>query len=508
MSIPNAARVDCVLQTIPNLLFAFLVFASHILAAEQPDSPLVDELDSWKGCSLGIRLDFEDGQPIVDEVYEHVQSSSPFRAGDKIQVLGDLKFPGGTIDELSEFLNSTDPDEEVVSVVERGDEKLTLNVTTFRKEFVDIETIIRRLESNRIIKKRLEETDRSGLISDMRQRMVDAVRNSQSPREAAESLNRLIDEVDVSHTAIIPASAGLGFSRVAKGTIGLVLQRHQFGGKNGYFIIDKKPGTSSYDSALKLGDQIISINGMEIEKSRRLDLSGHEARHQLFSIDTAIGEKIEIEFVDSPFCDSQLIELTAVEDPGTVNSAIASSKVIEQDSKKVGYMRFWNLMSMGISTEFSKKVKEDFTNCDAIIMDLRGRGGIVPAVLALDRTVKKIEKPVVVIIDGLTRSAKEMLTYLLKKHDHVLVVGTRTAGAVTGATIARLPSGNSLMFPVASADSLKRFIDGAILEGVGVEPDETIEHFLPFSAGNDTLLKTALQRAASLSNEAKTTSIK
>ena len=131
-------------------------------------------------------------------------------------------------------------------------------------------------------------------------------------------------------------------------------------------------------------------------------------------------------------------------------------------------------------------------------MDLRGRGGIVPAVTSLNQTVAKLDKPVVVVIDGLTRSAKEMLAYLLKKHDHVLVVGMKTAGAVTGATIANLPSGNSLMFPVASADSLKQFVDGAIIEGIGVEPDEEVNYFVPYSAGEDRILKVALQRVTEM----------
>ena len=128
-----------------------------------------------------------------------------------------------------------------------------------------------------------------------------------------------------------------------------------------------------------------------------------------------------------------------------------------------------------------------------LILDLRGRGGLIPAVMAVDMMVKQCEIPVIAITDNLTRSAKEMLSLLIKKHDHVTVVGETTAGAVTGATMMQLPSGNGLMYPVMSTESLKRFTDNAVLEGVGVEPDIKVDFQLPWCGGNDRLLEAAIQ---------------
>ena len=479
---------------------ALLVLLSASVANAQSD-PVpypADELDTFQGCSLGIRLELEDEQLIVSNVYEHVVESSPFEKHDRILKIGDLSFPGSALTELGELLDKTEPDTNMAVSVQRGEERLRLNVETFRKEFVDIQAIYRRLRNNRIIEKHLKETGREELMDEMADRMADSVRKSETPREAAEALNRILDEINVSHTAIIPASAGLAFSNRAKGSIGLVLQRHNINGRVGYFIVDKKPGSPSYFSALKLGDEILTINNVPIAQSRRLDLSGHEARHKLFSIDSDIDEEVSLGFARTPFDDPELVTLVTGKDPSTVNAMLASKKILESDKSNIGYLRFWNLMSMGISTQFSKILGEEFSNCDGLIMDLRGRGGIVPAVTSLNQTVAKLDKPVVVVIDGLTRSAKEMLAYLLKKHDHVLVVGMKTAGAVTGATIANLPSGNSLMFPVASADSLKQFVDGAIIEGIGVEPDEEVNDFVPYSAGEDRILKVALQRVTEM----------
>lgn len=489
---------------LPTLLFlsVVIVFAPQALFAQtdvQPTSKSSEtELDVWQGASLGIRLDLENSLPVIIDIYPHVKESSEFQVGDQIRIMGNLEFPEANMEQLSELLNQTNPGSKLAVAITRDEKEVQLQVETLRREFVDIHAIHRRLSNNRIIKKHLEETGRAELLDKITEQMAKAVKKSESPREAAEAINRIIDEIGVSHTAIIPSSAGLAFSVTAKGGLGLLLQRHEFDGRVGYFVIDKKPGSSSHNSDLRLGDEILSVNDVPIDKSRRLDLSGHEARYQLFKLDAALNEELTIEYLRSPFDDSDVVRLRAEADPSTVASLKASAKTIKFRQMNIGYLRFWNLMSMGVNTELSKRVQNEFSNCEAIILDLRGRGGIVPAVLALNRSVKQIDKPVVAIIDGLTRSAKEMLAFLLKKQEHVLVIGSRTSGAVTGATMMKLPSGNSLMFPVASAESLKQFIDGAVLEGIGVEPDEKVEYFIPYSAGEDRLYDTALKRAAEL----------
>lgn len=485
-----------------------LLFCLSPLAVQAQNATVSNaEYDTFRGSSLGIRIEMEADVPTVASIYEHVVASSPFLEDDEILELGNVKFPGSTLEQISDLLSSTDPGTELSATVRRGGSQIKLNVATFRKEFMDIQSIYRRLSSNRIIEQHLKATGRDNFFANMTSRMAASVRQSGSPRLAAEAINRIIDEIGISHTAIIPASAGLGFSsRPKKGSIGLVLQRHVINGRAGYFVVDLKPGCCSYDSDLKLGDEILAINNVPISQSRRLDLSGHEDRHQLFAIQSDIGETVRLSYLRSPFDNIDTLELTTSQDPSTVTSLNASKKIIEVANDRVAYLRFWNLMSMGVNIRFAKYLREEFAECDAVIMDLRGRGGIVPAVTALDQTVSKIEKPVVVVIDRLTRSAKEMLTYLLKQHDHVHVVGMKTSGAVTGATLTQLPSGNSMMIPVASAESLKQFVDGAILEGVGVAPDEKVNYFVPYSAGNDLIFNVALQRAHEMASSARTSS--
>ena len=475
-------------------LILALAFSSVVSA----QSTLDNERDDWEGSSLGVRLELTDGYPIVDTVYEHVRESSPFVDGDRIEKIAELKFPAETLGPLRDVMKGIQPGAQLQCVVQRDGESKSLSLKTFRREYVDIQAIYRRLHRNKIINEHLEETERTQWFDDFTSRMSQRVGSSTSPRLATEAINSIIDEIGVSHTAIIPSSAGLGFGGKPVGGMGILLQRHQIGQRSGYFVVDMKPGGPADQSELLIGDEVLRVNGLEISDSKRLDLSGHEARYELYNLMVDDGEALKLEVLSSPFDDSHDVEVIGAPELSTLQAFRNSVRAIESSGHKFGYVRFWNLMSVRVAIDFKSKIKGEFADSDCIIMDLRGRGGIIPAVTSLDRTVEEIELPVVAIIDGLTRSAKEMLAYLIKKHENVTVIGTKTSGAVTGATMLRLPSGNSLMFPVASAETLGQFIDGEILEGVGVEPDVEFEFFVPYSAGKDRLLYAAIKQAIEL----------
>ncbi len=79
----------------------------------------------------------------------------------------------------------------------------------------------------------------------------------------------------------------------------------------------------------------------------------------------------------------------------------------------------------------------------------------------------KWRKPVAMLVNGGTRSGKEVLAYGFKKYRLGEVIGTRTEGAVLAATAFLIGPGLLLL---AVGDVL---IDGERLEAVGVAP--TIE---------------------------------
>ncbi len=461
------------------------------------EAPAVEnlELDEWRGASLGIRIETKEGQVFVEEVHEHVAESCPLLQDDLLVSVGGEKVTADSLDQLGVFLATTMPDTFVQAEIERDGETKSIQLPTYRRELVDIPAIVNQLRQNRVIQQHLNATDREEYMDQLFDRMVAAVTASESPRHAAEGINAIIDEIDVSHTALLPRQSYAQLTGGTAGDLGLTLQRHQIDGTNRYFVIDRMPGSIGYESDIVLGDEITGVNGVSIEQSRRLILSGQEHRRRVFFLAVDVDEQVNVEYRRRQNSEAKTIMLKARDAVPAEDVVKLSSRVITSGNHQYGYIRFWNLMSMNTSRDAQQLFDEKFADCDMLILDLRGRGGLIPAVLALARVIKDSDIPVIAITDDLTRSAKEMLSQLIKQYDHVTVIGQRTAGAVTGATMMRLPSGNGLMFPVVSSESLKRFTGDVILERVGVAPDIEFDFQLPWCGGNDRLLEAAIETA-------------
>ncbi|MDG2014549.1 MAG: S41 family peptidase [Pirellulaceae bacterium] len=473
------------------VLVLVILFPGSLVAQEAPVNEA--ELDRWRGASLGIRIKQKDGEVFVKKVHEHVADTCPLQIDDRLVEIAGSPISTAELKTLSELLGKTEPDSKLVAVIEREGAQETIALPTYRKELVDIPTIVEKLKSNQIIRDYLKETNRSDYLDTVFDRMVEVVDASQSPREAAEGLNAIIDEINVSHTALLPPSSFRQLQGESAGDLGLTLQRHVINGVNHYFVSDRMPGSIGYESDVLLGDEIIALNDVPLEKSRRLILSGQEHRRGLFFLQANVGENIRVTYRRRQNAAAQQVSLRAREAVPAEDVIKLSARVITSGKNQYGYIRVWNLMSMSTPVLANDVIEEKFEGCGMLVLDLRGRGGLIPAVLAVDMMIKQSEIPVIAITDDLTRSAKEMLSLLIKKHEHVTVVGETTAGAVTGATMMQLPSGNGLMYPVVSTEALKAYTDNTVLEGVGVEPDIKVDFQLPWCGGNDRLLEAAIE---------------
>src|SRR5262249_36822206 len=94
------------------------------------------------------------------------------------------------------------------------------------------------------------------------------------------------------------------------------------------------------------------------------------------------------------------------------------------------------------------------------------------------------DKPMVVLINGGTRSAKEHFACQFKKTGRATLVGTRTAGAFLGA--GGFPVGKDGLLELA-VGGLK--LDGKRLEGGGVAPDIEVAPRDTYSAGDTQLAR-------------------
>ena len=164
----------------------------------------------------------------------------------------------------------------------------------------------------------------------------------------------------------------------------------------------------------------------------------------------------------------------------------ASARIIRANGRSIGYVHVWCYAGSVYQRTLEHLLSQSPLNeADALIWDLRdGWGGAIPEYLDLFNTRAptmqvtdrngaselrnvKWRKPVAMLVNGGTRSGKEILAYGFKKYRLGEVIGTRTEGAVLAAT-AFLIGGGLLLLAVEDVH-----VDGERLEGVGVAP--TIE---------------------------------
>src|SRR5207253_1593890 len=232
-------------------------------------------------------------------------------------------------------------------------------------------------------------------------------------------------------------------------------------------------GTPAQQAGLRAGDEIIAADGTAFEP--------------IGSFRGKVGKSVDLEVhrgasvVQIPVMPVDL-EPTRMFLRGLESSA----RVIESNGRRIGYVHVWCYAGYIYQRALENLLaKGALKNADALIWDLRdGWGGAVPEYLDLfnaraptmqvtDRNgVSEFEnvkwrKPVAMLINGGTRSGKEVLAYGFKKYRLGEVIGTRTEGAVLAAT-AFLIGGGLLLLAVEDVH-----VDGERLEGVGVAP--TIE---------------------------------
>lgn len=164
----------------------------------------------------------------------------------------------------------------------------------------------------------------------------------------------------------------------------------------------------------------------------------------------------------------------------------ASARIIPANGRSIGYVHVWCYAGSAYQRALEDLLSHiPLNDADALIWDLRdGWGGAIPEYLDLFNTRAptmqvtgrngaselenvKWRKPVAMLVNGGTRSGKEILAYGFKKYRLGEVIGSRTEGAVLAATAFLIGDGLLLL----AVEDVR--VDGERLEGVGVAP--TIE---------------------------------
>ncbi|TSC23979.1 S41 family peptidase [Corallococcus sp. Z5C101001] len=189
----------------------------------------------------------------------------------------------------------------------------------------------------------------------------------------------------------------------------------------------------------------------------------------------------------------------------------ASSRVVERQGHRVAYQHVYACTGEQFQQQLEESMQDTFAKADALVVDFRdGWGGCnpafvnlfnpqVPALVSTGRDgqarpfAPSWRKPVVLLVNGNSRSGKELVASSMKRHQLATLVGERTAGAVLGGGPQKLSNGDLLYLAVMDVK-----VDGERLEGVGVPVDVEVPDALPYAAGVDPRKERALDVAASL----------
>ncbi|HEY2159353.1 MAG TPA: S41 family peptidase [Isosphaeraceae bacterium] len=181
---------------------------------------------------------------------------------------------------------------------------------------------------------------------------------------------------------------------------------------------------------------------------------------------------------------------------------------IARGGKSIGYVPIFSGAGDVPKEDLRSQFSGELRDADALVLDFRdGWGGSDPDFVSLfdprppvltfvERDGKRRiydaawRKPLVVLINGGTRSGKEVVARAIQKHRLGTLVGTRTAGAVAAGQPFLLADGSLLVLAVADV-----LADGERLEGVGVAPDVEVPDALPYADGADPQLDAALDAA-------------
>ncbi|MFB2877934.1 S41 family peptidase [Floridanema aerugineum] len=265
-----------------------------------------------------------------------------------------------------------------------------------------------------------------------------------------------------------------------------------------YTILDGSPAAKA---GLKIGDEIISVDNQPFHPTQ--SFSGKAGQKVTLKIQRQANANSQQEITVTP----KMFDTTTM----FLDAQIASTQIIERQGKKIGYVHIWSYAG----DQYQQQLEDDLIygrlkDADALVLDLRDGWGGAPmgalniflaqpgfSLTNINRNGRRStyhsawEKPVVMLVNEGSRSAKEVLAYGFQKAKIGSLVGTKTAGAVVAGRPFLLADGTLLYVAVADV-----YVDeNQRLEGKGVTPDIVVPFPIEYAQGNDPQKERAIREA-------------
>lgn len=257
---------------------------------------------------------------------------------------------------------------------------------------------------------------------------------------------------------------------------GIGVNISSIGGKT--FVVGVIEDTPAYFAKLKEGDIILAVNGKRISGMKTSEVA---------------------DIVRGP--EDTFVELTILRDKKQIRKKIKRKEikiktVKSSVDKNIGYIQVLSFIGTNTSSEFLTALeKTDKTK--GLIIDLRGNtGGLLPnAIFIANMFIDKgtivsivgrngykrniyaqssdyiVDKPMLVLVDGGSASASEILSGALKDYHRAKLVGTKTFGKGMVQKIIPLPNETGLNLTIAKYLTPM----GHDINKKGIEPDITIK---------------------------------
>lgn len=239
-------------------------------------------------------------------------------------------------------------------------------------------------------------------------------------------------------------------------------------------VFDNSPASSS---GLMVGDKIISINDMETINMTTTEFSNIVSE-----------SNSEINLIIERNGDTKDISLSK----GKVVLPSVSSKIMESDNKKIGYIKV-SIFALNTYEQFKKElINLENNNVKGLIIDLRdnsgGHSSTAEDILSLFLSNKKVmyqiknqegiakkystgsndkEYPITILVNSETASASEIVASSLSENLGATIVGQTTYGKGTAQNLIELPSGEQYKYTT----SLWLTANGNSINETGITPD-------------------------------------
>ncbi len=119
-------------------------------------------------------------------------------------------------------------------------------------------------------------------------------------------------------------------------------------------------------------------------------------------------------------------------------------------------------------------VSDEFID-SGVIVSTRGRGGQVLSEARASSAGTRPDWPLVVLVNGYTASAAEIVAGALRDHERAVIVGTRTFGKGSVQNIVELPDGSAMKLTIARYYTPS----GSSIQAQGIEPDMEVDQLAP-----------------------------